>query len=516
MRHVSIVLVLAACNVGPNYVRPVVQLPPGWSENDPRLATNVALNMAWWSAFNDEDLNRLVEIAYQENLPLQIAGLRILEARAQVAVATGQQYPQVQLASAHVAAVGLSEHAPNYGSAAIDRNFGDYQIGFDVLWEADIWRKYANGVQAEEGEYLARVADYDGALVSLTAEVARTYTMVRTFDTLLEQARKNVEVQEEGLRLAQARFRAGASAQLDVTQATTILESTRATIPGLAGSAKQTRNALCTLVGRTTDCAAQLVAGVKVIPMPPAEVAIGVPAELLRRRPDIRGAEVRAMAQCSRVGVAKADLYPRFSLSGSVGLETSTGGGPASHNSTFGDIFSVGAIFYNLAAHLFYPILNYGRIENQVRVQDARLQQLLVDYRSTVIKAAQEAEDGMIGLLRAQEAVVFAQNAANAAEQSVQLAFVQYREGTVDFQRVLEAQRELLAQQNNLAQARSTAAVNFIALYKALGGGWELRRGRPVISDPNRIEMQRRTNWGDFFDQPPSQTPTVPQTQPSR
>jgi NodT family efflux transporter outer membrane factor (OMF) lipoprotein len=509
-------LALAACNVGPKFVKPTVQLPTGWSQNDPRLASNQAVNLAWWSAFKDENLNRLIEYAYQENLPLQVAGLRILEARAQLAIAVGQQYPQVQLASAHVAAVGLSEHAPNSGAATIDRNFGDFQVGFDVLWEADIWRKYANGVKAEEADYLSTVADYDGALVSLTAEVARTYTMLRTFDVLLDQTRKNVEVQEEGLRLAQARFKTGASAQLDVTQATTLLESTRAKIPALESSAKQTRNALCTLIGRTTDCADALVAATSGIPAPPAQAAIGMPAELLRRRPDIRGAEVKAMAQCARVGVAKADLYPRFSLSGSLGLESSSGGGPASNNSNFGDLFSTGAIFYNLAAHLFYPIFNYGRIENAVRVQDARLQQLLVDYRNTVIKAAQEAEDGMIGLVKAQDAVGFAQNAANAADESVKLAFVQYREGIVDFQRVLDAQRELLRQQNDLADARSSAAINFIALYKALGGGWELRRGRPVVSDPNRIEMQNRTNWGDYFEQPASQTPALPESQPSR
>jgi outer membrane protein TolC len=217
----------------------------------------------------------------------------------------------------------------------------------------------------------------------------------------------------------------------------------------------------------------------------------------------VRSAELTAVAQCDRIGIAKADLYPRFTLIGQVGTETTSSGGKASGNSSFTDLFGGGSLFYTLTAGVFWPILNYGRITNNVRVQDARFQQLLINYQNTVLRAAQEVEDGLIGFLRAQEAAVFQQNAVTAAEQSVKLSIVQYREGATDYQRVVDTQRSLLVEQNNLARTRSAIATNLIALYKALGGGWEMREGRAVIPDSVRAEMQGRTGWKDYLSQPP-------------
>ena len=253
---------------------------------------------------------------------MQIAGLRILEARARLGIAIGGQYPQQQEVFGSATGVGLSENASN--SFGLDRNHWDYQLGFDATWELDFWGKFRRDVEAAHASLIASVADYDDALVSLTAEVARTYTVIRTFEVLIELTRENVKVQEEGLQIAESRFRNGATTELDVTQARSLLESTRASIPQLQIGLQQAQNALSTLLGQPTGAVQALLDGHKGIPTAPAEVAVSVPAELLRRRPDIRSAELFAAAQCARIGIAKADLYPSFSLFGEIGFQSSS------------------------------------------------------------------------------------------------------------------------------------------------------------------------------------------------
>lgn len=491
---VFVALSLGGCTtVGPDFKRPEVPLTENWGpKGDPRIAAQTAADSQWWKTFNDPALDRLVELAYKQNLPLQVAGLRIVEARARLGVATGQQYPQVQAAFGSVTAQKLSGAVVNV--AGLDSTFVDYQVGFDAVWEVDFWGKYRRGVQAQSDNVLASVADYYTALVSLTAETARTYTVIRTFEVLIDQARENERIQQEGLQIADSRFRNGATSELDVTQAATLLESTRATIPQLQAGLQQARNALSTLLGQPPGMLDELLAGNRQIPQAPALVAVGMPAELLRRRPDIRSAELTAAAQCARIGVAKADLYPSFALFGSIGLQATTGAG-----TTFG---LADSLFYSLGPQIRWPFFQYGRVKNQVRVEDARFQQLLVGYHNAVLQAAQEVEDALAGYLNAQETAVFQQRAVQAAQRSVELAVVQYREGAVDYQRVLDAERSLLQQQNNLVQARSSVATSLIALYKALGGGWESRQDQPAVPQPTLDEMKQRTNWGEMLTQP--------------
>jgi NodT family efflux transporter outer membrane factor (OMF) lipoprotein len=499
------VLALGGCVVGPQYVKPDVPANPDWSEKaDPRLATSADPDTTWWKVFDDPTLDQLVELALRQNLSLQVAGLRIMEARARLGLAVGRRYPQVQEVFASATAVGLSEHGPT--GALVPSNYWDYQVGFDAAWEADLWGKYRQDVRAEAGNYLATVADYDDVLVSLTAEVARTYAVIRTFEALIEYAGANVALQEEGLRIAEARFRHGATSELDVAQATTLLESTRESIPRLQTGLQQAENALSTLLGQPTGAVRSLLSTSSGIPSAPAQVAVGIPADMLRRRPDVRSAELSAVSQCARIGVAKADLYPRLTLFGTIGTQTTSGAGGLSGHSSFSDLFGTNSLFYAFTPQLVLPIFNYGRIENNVRIQDARFQQLLVGYQDTVLRAAQEAEDAMIAFLRAQEAAAFALKASTAAARSVELASIQYREGAVDYQRVLDAQRTLLQEQNTLVTARASIATNLIATYKALGGGWEVRSGQPYVPDSVRIEMQDRTNWGKYFSTPATVT----------
>ncbi len=486
---------LGGCKVGPDFKRPEVSLPSGWhAANDPRFVAETAADDRWWRAFNDTSLDHLVELAYRQNLPLQIQGLRIVEARAQLGVVTGKEFPQKQELTASGTGVGLSRSAAN--ALRIDRNFVYYQVGFDAAWELDLWGKYARGADAASAGLLASVADYYSAIVSLTAEVARTYVAVRTFEVLIGLAEDNAKLQETGLAIAESRFRNGATSELDPTQAKTQLESTRASIPALETSLAQARDALSTLLGQPPGNVDALLTGPKGIPKAPAKAAVGVPAEMLRRRPDIRSAELMAAAQCARIGIAKAELYPSFSLVGTIGLQaTSIGGAP--HNP-----FSPAGIFFTAGPQISWPFFNYGRLENAVRVEDARFQELLVDYHDTVLKAAREVEDAMTGFLGTEESVVFEQNAVVAAQRAVQIATSEYQEGATDFQRVLDAQRSLLDQENSLAETSSSVATNWIALYKALGGGWELAGSGPIVTDETQKEMKDRTNWGDMLSEP--------------
>ena len=512
---VGVLLALSACAVGPKFTKPETKPSETWStKSDPQISTESAVNPAWWQVFSDPALNRLVELAYQQNLPLQVAGLRIVEARAQLGIATGSQYPQLQVVFGQAEAVGLSNNTANSPltlagslppgtSLSFNRNYFNYQIGFDAVWELDFWGKYRRGVEAETASLLATVGDYYYSLVTLTAEVARTYVVIRTFEVLVELAQENIRNQEQGLQIAQSRFRHGATSELDVTQATTLLESTRSTVPQLQIGLEQARNALSTLLGQPTGTVEALLAGPKEIPKAPAKVVVGVPIEMLRRRPDIRSAELTAAAQCARIGVAKAELYPSLTLFGSFGVQASDKGASANP-------FSADALYYTVGPRISWPFFNYGRIENGVRVQDARFEQLLVNYRNAVLKAAQEVEDAMIGFLNDERAVAFQQGAVKAAQRSVEIALVQYREGAVDFQRVLDAQRSLLQEQNSLAQTSSGVATNLVALYKALGGGWELRQGQQFIPEQMQNEMKDRTNWGDMLSQPRDPETTKP------
>jgi outer membrane protein TolC len=244
-----------------------------------------------------------------------------------------------------------------------------------------------------------------------------------------------------------------------------------------------------------------VLAGPKEIPNAPATVSVGVPAEMLRRRPDIQSAEHAAAAQCARIGIAKADLYPSFSLFGTIGIQATTGAGVTQ---TLGQ-----SLFYQAGPRVTWPFFNYGRITNGVRVEDARFQQLLVSYKDVVLRAAQEVEDALAGFLRSEDALAFSQRAVTSAQRAVEISFTQYREGAVDFQRVLDAERELLVQENNQAQTRSSIVTYLVAVYKALGGGWESRQGAPVVPEHTREEMKARTNWDEKLSDPTGPAPAT-------
>jgi len=291
--------------------------PDTWLEQNQEIASTAPEQAEWWKIFNDPVLNTLIETAYAQNLPLQITGLRIFEARAQLGIAVGLQYPQTQTAGGSASAVGLSENSPNFNSLS-DDNFKAYDAGFDAAWELDFWGRYRRGIESAEASLSASVADYDNALISLTAEVARVYVNIRTLEERLKIAYDNIELQKKSLNIASVRFRNGATTELDVQQAKTNLADTRAQVPSLTRQLRRANNALSILMGMPPTELSGILGEAGTIPVAPEQVAAGIPTELLRRRPDVRQAELQAASQSALIGVAETDLYPRFSLLGST------------------------------------------------------------------------------------------------------------------------------------------------------------------------------------------------------
>ena len=495
---IVVTLLVSGCvKVGPDFVKPPAQVEEKWIEKDPKIKSELADHSSWWTVFNDPVLNSLVETAYKQNLPLRIAGLRILEARAQLGIAVGRIYPQLQQASGDISGNQISDNAPNAASA--NKFFYDFQAGFDAAWELDFWGRFRRGVESADANLNASVADYDDVLVSLVSDVAATYVQIRTFEERLKVALENVRVQEDSLRIAEVRFSAGAVTELDVTQAKALLRDTQSTIPVLQSGFRQAQNALSILLGMPPRDLQDLLGGLNAIPTTPTEVTVGIPAELLRRRPDIRRAELDAAAQSAQIGVAKADLFPAISISGSFGLESSAKGGRQSNRANFSDLFESNSFTYFFGPSVQWPILNYGRLKDNIRVQDARFQELVVNYQNTVLRAAQEVEDAIVAFLRTQEQARFLSESVESAKRSVELSLIQYREGATDYQRVLDSQGFLVQQQDRLTLSLGDVPTSLIAVYKALGGGWQIREGKDFIPEEIKTEMNSRTDWGDLL-----------------
>jgi NodT family efflux transporter outer membrane factor (OMF) lipoprotein len=485
-------LLTAGCAmVGPDYARPPVKVEKSWQEPANKQMQSAQVNYKdWWQVFKDPVLNQLIDTAYRENLPLRIAGVRVLEARAQLGIAVGEFYPQTQQGTGLYQRERVSERAAEAVYSNI-YTFSQDQIGLTASWELDFWGKFRRSIQSADAGLHASIADYDNVLVSLTGDVAANYVNIRTIEKRLVIAHENVKIQTESLQIAKARFLGGTTSERDVQQAKTELASTQSTIPTLESQLRQSQNALCVLLGKPPQHLAELMQGAAHIPAPPPQVAVGIPADLLRRRPDIRFAEMQAMAQCSRIGVAKADLFPAFSLTGAIGLAASD----VAHF-FLGDMFQWRSRTGAFGPSFHWNILNYGQITNQVRVQDARFQELLIAYQNTVLKAQQEVEDNLIAFIKSQERAKYLVASTAAAKRSLDLAIIQYREGITDFTTVLTAQQALLAQQNALAVTLGDISRNLVGLYRALGGGWQIRGGRDFVPPKIKEAMARRTNWG--------------------
>lgn len=503
----AVATALSGCvTVGPDFEPPEATVPAAWSQapgagmtpGDP--AAEAALD-AWWRIFDDPVLDALVSDALRNNNPLEIAALQVLEARARLGIATGAQYPQTQVAAGDA----------TYLSTPNNTGLGDYwtyTLGATVAWEIDFWGRYRRAIESADAAYLASVAAHEQAQVLLTSAVVQAYTAVRTLEEQRTIAEENLALQRRSYDIAEVLFRNGQDSELDMQQARTLLLATEATLPQIDADLRQARNALSLLLGQLPGTVTERLAAGQGIPALPDTLEVGFPADMLRRRPDLRQAELLARAQNAQVGLAEADLYPSFSLAGSIGLSA---GGPG--DSDFGDLFDGDALTWSAGPSFVWPFLNYGRIRNNVRVQDARLQQALVAYRDTALQAAREAEDAMASYEGAVAQADILVETVDSAQRSNALATLRYSEGYSDYQRVLDSQQALFNQQQRLVGARGASVAAVVNLYQALGAGWSPAGAQPWLDPATRELMAERTNWGDYLEDAQFETVTATATE---
>jgi NodT family efflux transporter outer membrane factor (OMF) lipoprotein len=444
--------------VGPNYCPPAAPVASNWIDaGDGRVRVDPAQDCAWWTVFNDSTLNGLVETAYSQNLDLRAAGARILQARAQRNIQIGNLFPQTQTAQANYLHAQISK---NLG-LPIPSPFNVWADGFDLSWELDFWGQYRRSVEAAEADLNASTESYGDTLVMLLSEVATNYVQLRTYEQRLKFAQDNVEIQKRTLGLAEDRWRSGRSTELDVRQARSSLAQTESLIPPLVTGRRQANNQLSVLLGSpVSDLASGFSPGP--IPSAAADVAVGVPADLLRRRPDVRRAEQQVAAQSARIGVAEADLYPQLAINAFVGFL----------GNDFRQLFESSSYTGIIYPSLTWKILNYGRVTNNIKLQDAKLDEAVFQYQQSVLTANREAEDALVAFLQAQKQAADLETAVREAQRSVDLVVLQFEGGVTDFNRVFNTQTTLVNLQDQLAVTRGNIALNLIQLYKALGGGW--------------------------------------------
>lgn len=480
--------VLGGCvRLGPDFQSPREAWVDDWDSGMLAQASAMHVqpdNRQWWTAFGDPLLDRLIAHADAHNPDLRIAGLRILEARAQLGIARSGLSPQLREINADALYFDRDQHG---GRNPRDSHFWQYDAGFDIVWELDFWGRYSRAIESADATYLASHAAYQDVLVLLRAQVAQTYFALRTAEARLAIARDNAERQRRSLEITERLFLSGNSDELDLQQAKTQYLGTLSTVPEFETQVRQTRNALSVLIGVPPNTLPELAVQTGLIPLVERALLDDVPANLLLRRPDVRAAELQVAAQSAQVGVAETDLYPSLSLLGRIGWSASSlDGSPATR-----DLIGGPSLLWN--------VFDSGRLRNNVRIEDARLQQLIEAYRDRVRQAAREADDAATGLVRALERERILREAAESAERALTLATTRYREGYSDFQRVLEAQRALLTQQDSYLLTRDAAVNSLIALYKALGGGWY--SARPLIDADTREQMRQRTDWGGLLDE---------------
>jgi len=449
----------------------------------------------WWQVFADPTLEHLIAEADAHNAGVQIAGLRVMEARAQLGIAQSGRYPQAQVASGDLL---YRDRRESGGQNPQRKSFWQYSAGFDVGWELDFWGRFSRAIESADAAWFGAKANYEDALVLLHAQMAETYYALRTAEARLRIARDNARLQKRSYEITEKLFKSGETDELDFQQAKTQYLSTLSSIPDLESQIMRAHNALAVLIGQPPGPLPELAQNEGVVPLIDRAVLQDVPANLLLRRPDIRAAEQQVAAQSALIGVAEADLYPSVTLLGSIVWYAGSLEGIPNGLTLIG------------GPSLRWNVFDHGAIKNNVRVQDARLQQLIVAYQDDVRQAAREADDAASGLTKALERDAILRDAELAAKRSLALANALYREGYSDFQRVLDAQRALSTQQDTYLVNRSNAVSDLIALYKALGGGWYSEQ--PLVDPASRQQMQKRTDWGDLLDQPgrPSADTSLP------
>jgi outer membrane protein, multidrug efflux system len=484
-----LIVTVVGCMVGPDYKTPAMQLPTHWDGNDQQIKqaehqeqkTDLA---TWWQSFDDPLLNQIVAQALSSNLDEKIAVSRIREERAYLVISRAGLYPSVGTYGSYTRQRYSANSPFGFFPQVLPRDENIYQTGFDASWEVDVFGGIRRGVEASKAELAASIENARDVRVSLLAEAARDYVAVRALERRLQIAKANLRDQNDSLKLAQARFEQGFAPELDVFQARSLLETTQAQVPEFESELAQTVHRLGVLLGREPDALQAQLSDMAPIPgiADPDAIAVRIPAalpsDLLRRRPDIRAAEREIAATTARVGVATADLFPKFNIVGTAGLESINPG----------DFFFGTSRMWQVGPSMTWPIFEGGRIRANIEVRNAQEEQALLVYRKTVLNALAEVEDALVAYAKEHTRHQALAASAEDFRRSQLLALDRYEEGYDTYLDVLEAQRSLYAAQDSVAQSDQLIIDDLIAIYKALGGGWQtdpqIRSADAVINLP--------------------------------
>src|SRR5262245_29164903 len=458
-------LLLAGCAVGPNYKRPQAAVPTHWTVGPTRgTAAKSPETDEWWPSFQDAELNSLVERSANRNLDLKLALERVQEARAGRGVARSGYFPSIDGAASGtrnrqrvIGPVG-----PKNSPVIAPVEFNNFQGGLYASWELDVFGGTRRRVQAATADATAAEENRRDVLVILLGDVGRVYAQLRDFQRRLEIANKNIKTQQDTLDLTSARAKAGLATELDVSRAAAQLESTKAVVPNLLSGIDVSIHRLSVLLGEEPGALRSELEKTKPIPSAGPDVQVGLPSDLLKRRPDIRRAESQLAAATARIGEAKADLFPRFVLTGTAGRQATQ-----LHDLTLG----LGN-FYSVGPGISLPLFNGGRIRSNIAVQTSRQRGALISYQSVILNALEEVQNALVEYSQEQERRDRLNQAVEQNQLAVDLATEQYRAGLADFLSVLDAQRELYANEDQLVQSQTIVTVNLVTLYRALGGGW--------------------------------------------
>lgn len=478
--------------IGPDYREPKTDVASHWAKKDASVREKKFVQDEWWSVFKDNNLTHLIYQGYQHNLSLQMAGVHILQARAQLARSVGELYPQKQTMdgnylSYRIGGSYLQDVLPNVFDAAL--------LGFSANWEIDFWGKFRRAIRAHDATFLSSIAAYDSALVTLTADIATDYMNIRASQALIAITQQNIQLQKKSLALTEARYQAGAVSLLDVQQAKTQLAETEANLPGLVSQLQIQKDALAVMLGIVPNQIDALLENKFSIPKAPRTIEVGIPQEMLARRPDVYQARLEAIAQGERIGVEKANLFPAISLGGTFNFAGNTINGD-----NFSEMFNWANRNIVAGPAFTWPLLNYGRIINSVRAQDAAFQEKLLNYMNVVLNAQKEVQDNITRYIEAKKTVHHYRQAVYSAIKSAALTRIQYLEGETNYTAVLYAQQQQLYTQTSLINAEAELPKALVALYRALGGGWEIRRGHDFIPDSIKRDMADRTYWGNLLE----------------
>jgi NodT family efflux transporter outer membrane factor (OMF) lipoprotein len=458
------ILPLTGCApVGPNYVKPEKKVSDNWhTELKDGLTAeemNPAVIAAWWNTFNDEELSSLIGRAVAGNLDVKQAQSRVVEARVERGIAQADLFPTLDFS-------GSDKWIRNSNQNGNGKTTELYSAGFDAGWEIDVFGGVRRSIEASQADLEASQEDLHDVLVTLAGEVALNYIEVRTFQARIATVNENINAQNETYQLIQWRSQAGLSDELALQQSLYNLESSRAEIPILHTNLEEAMNRIAVLLGEEPGAVHAELEKTAGIPVPPATIAVGVPAETIRRRPDIRVAERELAAQTARIGVATADLYPKFTLSGSIGVEA------AMFSQFKNNIGNSHNWILSGGPGVSWAIFQGGAIRQNIKVQTARQEQALLTYESTILNAIEEVENALVSYSDEQNRMDNLTKATQAARKAVDLAQHEYEAGLVDFSNVLDAQRSLRSFEDQLAQSKGTVTSNLVRVYKALGGGW--------------------------------------------